>query len=249
MPNLISIVGRPFGLARSVVVQTVRIGQFAAGQAIGLLRGGADAAPTPEPPQQQPQRRRQPKPGMDDVTLTRKVETELFRSPRSPKATVDVNVVEGIVQLRGTVKTPNMIKTLEARARAIPEVRDVDNLLHLVNTDAPTRTDTSRRARTEGPVPERKTSRSSTARRAATRRAANKPRVTTNEAPQTAAEPGPDELAPRRRGRQPAPLGANDADTGTTTPETTSEGTDGAPSTTGGDPSTGGSSGGSSGSA
>jgi hypothetical protein len=240
MPNPLSIVTRPLGLARSVVVQSFRLGQFAAGQAVALVRGGAEAAPAPEP---QPERRPQPKPGMDDVTLARKVETELFRSPRSPKATVDVNVVEGVVQLRGTVKTPNMIKTLEARARAIPEVRDVDNLLHLVRTDASTRTDTSSRARTEGPVPSKRTSRSSTARRAATRRAANKPRVATNEAPPAVAEPGPDELAPRRRGRQPAPLGAEGGGDGGTNgaPSTTGGPAEGAPSTTGG-PAEGGSS-------
>jgi hypothetical protein len=155
MPNPLSIVTVPLGLARSVVVQSFRIGQFAANQVLGAVRGGAEAAPAPEPAPQ-PERRSQPKPGMDDVTLARKVETELFRSPRSPKATVDVNVVEGIVQLRGTVKTPNMIKTLEARARAIPEVRDVDNLLHLVRTDASTRTDTRSLSSIASRVPEPK---------------------------------------------------------------------------------------------
>ncbi len=209
MIDLTKTLTRPLGLALSAAGQAARLGQRAVGGAIGLVRGGGGDAPQDH--QQEQQRQQRPKPGMDDITLTRKVETELFRSPRSPKATVDVNVVEGIVQLRGTVKTPNMLKTLEARARAIPEVRDVDNLLHLVKTDASTRTDTSSRARTEGPVPERRTSRSTRARKAATRaNTARKPRVVSNERKPANVEPGADELAPRRRGRRPAPLGSTD---------------------------------------
>jgi hypothetical protein len=213
MIDLTKTLTRPLGLALSTAGQAIRLGQRAVSGAVGLVRGGGGGGEgggdVPQP--QTEQRQAQPKPGMDDNTLARKVETELFRSPRSPKATVDVNVVEGIVQLRGTVKTPNQIKTLEARARAIPEVRDVDNLLHLVRTDASTRTDTSSRARTEGPVPEKRTSRSTRARKAATRaNTARKPRVVSNERKPDNVEPGADELAPRRRGRRPAPLGSTD---------------------------------------
>jgi hypothetical protein len=211
MIDLTKTITRPLGLAVSVAGQAIKLGQRAVGGAVGLVSGGGDEGKPPQEQQQQQQRPAQPKPGMDDNTLARKVETELFRSPRSPKATVDVNVVEGVVQLRGTVKTPNQIKTLEARARAIPEVRDVDNLLHLVNTDAPTRTDTSSRARTGGPVPEKRTSRSTRARQAATRaNTARKPRVVSNERKPANAEPTGDELAPRRSGRRPAPLGSTD---------------------------------------
>ena len=41
---------------------------------------------------------------MDDVTLTRKVETEIFRPKGAPKGKVDVNAVDGVVWLRGEVK-------------------------------------------------------------------------------------------------------------------------------------------------
>ena len=85
-----------------------------------------------------------PKIGMDDVTLARGVETELFRGPDSPKATVNVNVVEAVVYLHGEVKHPDELKELESQARRIPEVRDVENLLRLPKTPAPTRADTSR---------------------------------------------------------------------------------------------------------
>ena len=96
-----------------------------------------------------------PKP-MDDVTLVRKVETELFRDPDSPKGQVNVSAVDGVVELRGQVKRPEEVKGLEAKARAIPEVRDVRNLLHLPKTPAPTRTDSPpshrRRAETRGAI-------------------------------------------------------------------------------------------------
>jgi hypothetical protein len=83
-----------------------------------------------------------PKPGMDDVTLANKVETELFRPADAPKGSVNVNVVDGVVYLRGEVKRPEQINELEQRTRQIPEVRDVENLLHLRKTPAPTRADT-----------------------------------------------------------------------------------------------------------
>ncbi len=242
MINLTKTLTRPLGLALSAAGQAVRLGQRAVGGVVGLVSGGGDATGGDGGQEQEPQRRAQPKPGMNDVTLARKVETELFRSPRSPKATVDVNVVEGVVQLRGTVKTPNMLKTLEARARAIPEVRDVDNLLHLVKTDASTRTDTSSRARTEGPVPEKRTSRSTRARKAATRaNTARKPRVVSNERKPANVEPGADELAPRRRGRRPAPLGSTDPAPQGGAGEGGANGAAGTPPATGGSGTTGGS--------
>jgi hypothetical protein len=85
-----------------------------------------------------------PKPDMDDVTLANKVETELFRPADAPKGSVNVNVVDGIVYLRGEVKGPEQINALERRTRRIPEVRDVENLLHLPKTPSPTRGDTPR---------------------------------------------------------------------------------------------------------
>src|SRR5947209_4276827 len=93
----------------------------------------------------------QPKPGMDDVTLARKVESILFREPDAPKGQVDVSAVDGVVELRGEVKHPEDVNALEAKAREIPEVRDVRNLLHLPKTPSPTRADSpeSHRKRAE----------------------------------------------------------------------------------------------------
>ena len=95
--------------------------------------------------------RQSPKPGMDDVTLARKVETELFRPADSPKGDIDVNAVDGVVYLRGEVKHADDIDELERRTRRIPEVRAVENLLHMRKTPAPTRADSpGRQRRTAG---------------------------------------------------------------------------------------------------
>ena len=73
----------------------------------------------------------------DDVTLTRKVETEIFRDADAPKGKIDVNVVDGVVELRGEADTPEMIDDLVAKTRKVQGVRDVENLLHLPNAPAP----------------------------------------------------------------------------------------------------------------
>jgi BON domain len=98
---------------------------------------------------------REPTPAMNDATLQAKVETELFRPADAPKGRVTIGVVDGVVELRGTAKTPKQIRDLERRAREIPEVRDVENLLHQPKTPAPTRTD--------APAPKRKRTASSSA--------------------------------------------------------------------------------------
>jgi len=72
----------------------------------------------------------------DDVTLARKVETELFRPADAPKGNIDVNVEHGVVVLRGEAQTPEMIDELVSRARGVQGVREVENLLHLPGTPA-----------------------------------------------------------------------------------------------------------------
>ena len=140
---------------------------------------------------------------MDDTTLARKVETELFRDADAPKGGVNVNVVDGVVQLRGQVKRPEDIKALEARTRAVPEVRDVDNLLHLPKTPSPTRTDSPARQR-KSPSTTKRTAASTRPRTGRKRTTAEPERV------KESGEPTPDELADRREGRQPAPMGSQD---------------------------------------
>jgi hypothetical protein len=107
-----------------------------------------------------PQASQAPK-DLDDVALARKVETIIFRDAAVPKGQIDVNCADGVVWLRGEAKTPAMIKALERQTAAIPEVVQVENLLHLPKTPAPTRTDT--------PATQRRT-RSSTKRPSAARK-------------------------------------------------------------------------------
>ena len=64
-------------------------------------------------------RKEEEKPQPDDVTLARKVETEIFR---------------------GEVGEPTMIKDLEKRTRKVQGVKEVENLLHVPGSPTPTKT-------------------------------------------------------------------------------------------------------------
>jgi hypothetical protein len=166
----------------------------------GLAGGEQHEEPQSRPPQDQQRdeqpaqgQRRAPQPkALDDATITDKVETILFRDASVAKGKIDVNTVDGVVYLRGVGKTPEQIKALEAKALEIPEVTQVENLLHLPKT------------------PAQKKPRRSTGTAAARKRA---PKRTTSErkSPATAKEePKPKELARKREGRKPAPLGSSD---------------------------------------
>lgn len=122
---------RTLGIARSGLRLSERLGRRVVSDAFGLV-------------QRTRHLRSEPKVGMDDVTLARKVESEIFRDADSPKGDVDVNVVDGVVYLRGQVKQPEQIKSIETRTRRVPEVIEVENLLHLPGTPAPTRADAPR---------------------------------------------------------------------------------------------------------
>jgi hypothetical protein len=72
----------------------------------------------------------------DDHTLTRKVESEIFRGNDAPKDKVSINAVDGVIELRGEVQQ-EFIGRLGKAARAVDGVRDVRNLLHVPGTPAP----------------------------------------------------------------------------------------------------------------
>lgn len=131
--NTTQVVDRVGGLLRST---GRRAGRF--GRATGSFVTGKARALT---------NRQAPKPDMDDPTLKNKVETEIFRDADSPKGSVSVSVVDGVVELRGEVKRPEIKKSLEEQVRGVPEVRDVRNLLHLPKTPAPGRADSPGRQR------------------------------------------------------------------------------------------------------
>ena len=76
-------------------------------------------------------RKEEEKPPPDDVTLARKVETEIFRDADVPKGQINVNAENGIVVLRGEVGKPELISDLEEKTRQVQGVRDVENLLQV----------------------------------------------------------------------------------------------------------------------
>jgi osmotically-inducible protein OsmY len=73
----------------------------------------------------------------DDVTLARKVETEIFRDADLPKGQINVNAENGKVVLRGEVEKPELIKDLEKRTKKVQGVLEVENLLHVQGTASP----------------------------------------------------------------------------------------------------------------
>jgi hypothetical protein len=66
----------------------------------------------------------------DDATLADKIKSEIFRPADVPKGQININVQNGLVQLRGEIPQPELIQELEAQVRRIHGVRDVENLLH-----------------------------------------------------------------------------------------------------------------------
>lgn len=171
-----------------LVRQAAGLGGRAASQGWGLVQRLRNARPAPK--------------DLDDTTLARKVETEAFRGANAPKGSVAVTVVDGVVELRGQVKRPEDVRAIEARVRAIPEVRDVENLLHLPKTPARTRTD--------APPRQRKTA--APKRQGAAARAKRTTPVNDDQTDRVVSEsePAPTELAREQRGRQAAPLGSQE---------------------------------------
>jgi osmotically-inducible protein OsmY len=106
------------------VRQTGRQAQDAGAQAQGLKAKATHVSETPKP---------QP----DDVTLARKVETEIFRDAAVPKGQINVNVEDGVVFLRGELPERDLISDLEKQARKVQGVLAVENLLHVPGEEAP----------------------------------------------------------------------------------------------------------------
>jgi hypothetical protein len=208
MPN-------PLQTLTKVVGFGVQQGQKVLGGAIqtvqGLRGGGDDSSPEQQeqkqPSRAQEQRQRQQRAAsqrrasqrpkdLDDVAITRKVESEIFRDSAVDKGKINVNTADGVVWLRGEVKNPEQVKELEAKASAIPEVKRVENLLHLPKTPAPTRTDTpatQRKTRTSKASPQ-------TRKVTSTRTTAASKQATSSEK-----EPSPAEVASSGSGRPAAP--------------------------------------------
>jgi osmotically-inducible protein OsmY len=120
-----TVVDRAGGMFRRTSRTTQQAGQAVASQAYGVT--------------QKVTHMKEEEKELDDVTLARKVESEIFRDADAPKGQVNVDVVDGIVTLRGEVEE-DMIKDLESAARKVGGVKDVENLLHGPGTPAPSST-------------------------------------------------------------------------------------------------------------
>lgn len=155
---------------------------------------------------------------IDDETLQQRVEDQVFASRRVPRGKVELSVTEGVVWLRGEVKSAAAVEEAEARAAGVPGVSRVENLLRVAK--APARPKTQKR-----PAPKRSAKPKPAAATAAPPSAepvkpATPPPAAQQERPVTRrfnaektpaeAEPSPRELAEAGEGRQPAPLGADE---------------------------------------
>src|SRR5947209_5713620 len=139
MPNPLNTLTKPVVFGARQALNITQAAVRAGSSIVESVTGGSEAPERGAPPQRRSSR--QPKP-LDDVAITRKVETHIFRDSKVPKGKIAVNTVEGVVWLRGEAKNPAMVKKLEREAASIPEVKRVENLLHLPKTPAPSRTDT-----------------------------------------------------------------------------------------------------------
>jgi osmotically-inducible protein OsmY len=70
------------------------------------------------------------KPAANDQALAERVKSEIFQPADAPKDSVNINVENGVVYLRGKVKRPDEIKKLVKEAESVDGVRGVENLLH-----------------------------------------------------------------------------------------------------------------------
>lgn len=73
----------------------------------------------------------------DDVTLARKVESEIFRPADAPKGLVNVSAHDGVVELRGQLDQREQIERIAAAAAQVDGVARVENLLHTPDQPAP----------------------------------------------------------------------------------------------------------------
>ena len=99
-----------------------------AGRAPSPAKGAEGAAPT-----RSSRRLEDP----DDVSLARKVETEIFRPADAPKGDVSVDVQDGVALPARHGRTRSGSRRLDEDAADVDGVKGVENLLHAPGTAAP----------------------------------------------------------------------------------------------------------------
>jgi BON domain len=73
----------------------------------------------------------------DDNTLRDRIESEIFRDDKTSRENININVVEGVVEIRGEQPSQADIDGLVKKIRAISNVKHVHSYLHLPGTPAP----------------------------------------------------------------------------------------------------------------
>src|SRR5918994_5632988 len=71
----------------------------------------------------------------DDVTLARKVESEILRDAGASKGSVAVSAQHGVVELRGVIGDEEELQALGEAAAKVSGVKGVNNLLHTPGTE------------------------------------------------------------------------------------------------------------------
>jgi osmotically-inducible protein OsmY len=82
-----------------------------------------------------------PEARLNDPSLARKVESEIFRDPAAPKGAVSISVENGVVFLRGELEDSSQRERLAVEAGKVDGVREVQNLLHGPGESAPAKSD------------------------------------------------------------------------------------------------------------
>lgn len=83
-------------------------------------------------------------PNPDDNTLKDRVESEIFSDTETSRENININVVNGIVTVRGELPNRGEIDDLVKRIQSIPNVKGVENFLHLPGTPAPNKAESLR---------------------------------------------------------------------------------------------------------
>ncbi len=109
------------GAARHALRRTLRESRHATTELVGAFER---ATHTPSPP-------------ADDLTLLDRVESILFEDPTIPKGRINLEVVKGVLYLRGELPGEAEIERVALAAAAVPGVTAITNLLHVTGTPAP----------------------------------------------------------------------------------------------------------------
>jgi osmotically-inducible protein OsmY len=108
---------------RRLSSRSARLAQHAGSQAYGIVQ---ESVPHPRD-----------NPNPDDRTLRDRIESEVLRDPKIKQSDVIFNVVGGVAELRGEMKSQQDIDDLITRVQSIPDVKGVISYLHLPGTPAP----------------------------------------------------------------------------------------------------------------